>query len=115
LLPCRIGDTVFIIDSADCKSGECLDVDTDVCKFSLGKGYTKEVFACKRNHLLVREVYVDEININISDDGFDDNGDGLVEVVITINDYIEIESKDDIYYTWEEAEKALKERANEQD
>jgi len=111
-LPCKVGDTIFVIDSADCKIGECPDVDTEDCKYSAYHAPTEETYVCRGKHRLVREIYVDEINVNTYFDypDFGDDGEPTTEIIITINDWYEVESEKNIYFTYEEAEKALKEQ-----
>jgi len=96
VLPCNVGDTVYVIRTPDCKSGECKDVDTENCKYSRFKTPNAEVNVCRHQHLFVDEVYVEEINC-IVDQEEEEPG-------VYVND---LYHADTVYSKREEAEAAL--------
>ena len=105
VLPCKVGDTVYIIDMADCKSGECPDIDDKKCLYQWGKSFNgAEIVACRVKHSVVREVYVCELSMHT----FDDSEDGEAEYEIN-ECYVKYFSE--IYSTYEEAESALKKKS----
>lgn len=63
ILPCKPGDTIFIIDTVDCKSGECPDVDSAMCEHSRMRAPTEAALDCKDSHPIIREVQVDGIAV----------------------------------------------------
>lgn len=65
ILPCKPGDTVFIVDVVDCKSGECPDVDSSACEHSRTRTADENVLACKERHPIIREVGVSEITASL--------------------------------------------------
>ena len=89
-LPFKVGDTIWFIRPTDCKSGECKDVDTEICEYSAFHSPTKEVVDCCMSRLIVDWTEVDHIKT-------DDWGD---EIEITVNEYID---QEDIFATQEEA------------
>lgn len=65
ILPCKPGDTIYLVDTVDCKSGECADSNTSVCKHALNHRDTEGITACKEQHPIIREVLVDEISASL--------------------------------------------------
>ena len=97
VLPCKVGDTVYFTDVADCKSGECPDADTDICCYSRFKMPDNNVLKCKGNHLVVREESIEQITI------YDNNGDKF-----DINEIWTLTSSE-IFDSYEEAFNSLSE------
>lgn len=65
ILPCRPGDTVYIVDVVDCKSGECPDAGLSICQHSKDEAAAEDIITCKERHPIVREVKVSEISASL--------------------------------------------------
>ncbi|MCL2636938.1 MAG: hypothetical protein FWD48_01075 [Oscillospiraceae bacterium] len=106
-LPFKIGTTIYLIRPADCQNN-CPHIDSDICKYSRYSMPTEEIIACQEAHAVVEEIVVDMIEVCEADEAVYDTGNR-----VTVNDFYEIASSESVYFTREEAEKALKERNDE--
>lgn len=93
-LPFELSDTVYAVALADCKLGNCPEVDTESCLYRADEMPTEDVFRCRAKHALIETVVVEQIDATITEDGIE----------ITINDYWNAK---DCHVTIEEADAAL--------
>jgi hypothetical protein len=103
MLDFKVGDTAYTVDVPDCKSGDCPDVDEDICKFSRISSPTEEVRQCQMGHMQIHKIEIDEAVIELG-------ADGNVEIIV--NGYID---SSNIFKTRIESEVALAERRKAHD
>lgn len=101
IMPCKPGDRVFIIDTVDCKAGECPDARNDTCPRREQSVNTEVLWECKQKHPVIRGIEVGQVTVSV----FGINDDEEYGVLVSINDTYDFiaETLDQIKHSYAEA------------